>query len=96
MSFIKGWKLLKKDVPEDIKLNIALDQTKYIKRSISEVEETFYSLVIGYSDYLFVFRDWVMSIRPLIDIPVSLIGAFFIMYLMGYTINVLSLLAIVL
>jgi len=45
--------------------------------------------------YLF-FRDWIIAIRPLIDIPVSLIGAFFIMYLMGFTINVLSLLAIVL
>ncbi|MDZ4810904.1 MAG: efflux RND transporter permease subunit, partial [Bacteroidota bacterium] len=45
--------------------------------------------------YLF-FREWIVAIRPLIDIPVSLIGAFFIMYLMGYTINVLSLLAIVL
>ncbi|HMR44745.1 MAG TPA: efflux RND transporter permease subunit, partial [Saprospiraceae bacterium] len=42
------------------------------------------------------FREWLMAIRPLIDIPVSLIGAFFIMYLLGYTINVLSLLAIVL
>lgn len=96
-EFYKRLEVIKKDVPEDIKLNIALDQTKYIKRSISEVEETLFialSLVILII-FLF-FRDWVMSIRPLIDIPVSLIGAFFIMYLMGYTINVLSLLAIVL
>lgn len=96
-EFYKRLEVIKKDVPDDIKLNIALDQTKYIKRSISEVEETLFialSLVILII-FLF-FRDWVMSIRPLIDIPVSLIGAFFIMYLMGYTINVLSLLAIVL
>ncbi|MFZ9719278.1 MAG: efflux RND transporter permease subunit, partial [Chitinophagaceae bacterium] len=42
------------------------------------------------------FRDWIIAVRPLIDIPVSLIGAFFIMYLSGFTINVLTLLAIVL
>ena len=45
--------------------------------------------------YLF-FRDWLIAFRPLIDIPVSLIGAFFIMYMCGFTINVLTLLAIVL
>src|SRR5450756_1586457 len=45
--------------------------------------------------YLF-FRDWLLAFRPLIDIPVSLIGAFFIMYVMGFSINVLTLLAIVL
>src|SRR4030095_7652212 len=45
--------------------------------------------------YLF-FRDWVIAFRPLIDIPVSLIGAFFIMYILGYSVNILTLLAIVL
>ncbi len=88
---------IKKDVPSDIKINIALDQTKFIKQSIAEVEETLLisiTLVILII-YLF-FRDWLIAIRPLIDIPISLIGAFFVMYLMGYTINVLSLLAIVL
>lgn len=96
-EFYKRLDAIKKEVPKDIRLNIALDQTTYIKRSISEVEETLFiaiSLVIIII-YLF-FRDWTMAIRPLIDIPVSLIGAFFIMYIMGYTINVLTLLAIVL
>lgn len=96
-EFYKRLDAIKKDVPEDIKLNIALDQTTFIKRSISEVEET---LIIAFIlvvliIYLF-FRDWLIAIRPLIDIPVSLIGAFFIMYLSGFTINVLTLLAIVL
>ncbi len=96
-EFFKRLEQIKKDVPDDIKINIALDQTKFIKKSISEVEETLLiaiTLVILII-YLF-FRDWLIAIRPLIDIPVSLIGAFFIMYLMGFTINVLSLLAIVL
>lgn len=96
-EFYKRLEDIKKEVPEDIKINIALDQTKFIKKSISEVEETLIIAIIlvVLIIYLF-FRDWLIALRPLIDIPVSLIGAFFIMYLMGYTINVLSLLAIVL
>jgi multidrug efflux pump len=96
-EFYKRLELIKKDVPEDVKINIALDQTKFIKKSILEVEETLMIafILVVMIIYLF-FRDWIIAIRPLIDIPVSLIGAFFIMYLMGFTINVLSLLAIVL
>lgn len=96
-EFYKRLASIKKEIPSDIKLDIAMDQTEYIKRSITEVQETLFiaiALVILII-YLF-FRDWLLAIRPLLDIPVSLIGAFFIMYLLGYTINVLSLLAIVL
>lgn len=96
-EFFKRLEQIKKDVPEDVKINIALDQTKFIKKSILEVEETLMIafLLVVMIIYAF-FREWIIAIRPLIDIPVSLIGAFFIMYLMGFTINVLSLLAIVL
>ncbi len=96
-EFYKRYEEIKKEMPADIKLNIALDQTKFIKKSISEVKDTLMislGLVILII-YLF-FRDWLLAFRPLIDIPVSLIGAFFIMYLCGFTINVLTLLAIVL
>lgn len=96
-EFYKRLEQIKKDVPDDISINIALDQTKFIKRSISEVEETLIIAIVLVVIIIYLFfRDWLIAIRPLIDIPVSLIGAFFIMYLMGYTINVLSLLAIVL
>ncbi|MBO9682126.1 MAG: efflux RND transporter permease subunit, partial [Flavisolibacter sp.] len=96
-EFYKRLEQMKKDVPEDIKLNIAMDQTRYIKKSISEVEETLMiaMVLVILIIYLF-FRDWIIALRPLIDIPVSLIGAFFIMYISGFTINILSLLAIVL
>jgi len=96
-EFYKRYEQIKKEVPADIQLDIALDQTKFIKRSISEVKETLMIsiLLVVLIIYLF-FRDWIIAIRPLIDIPVSLIGAFFIMYLFGFTINVLTLLAIVL
>ncbi len=96
-ELFKRFEDIKKDMPEDIKLEINYDQTKFIRKSISEVKET---LIIAFVlvviiIYLF-FRDWIIAIRPLIDIPVSLIGAFFIMYLAGFTINLLTLLAIVL
>ena len=88
-EFYKRLDQLKKDVPKDIRLNIALDQTKFIKRSILEVEETLLIafVLVVLVIYLF-FRDWLIALRPLIDIPVALIGTFFIMYLSGFTINV--------
>jgi multidrug efflux pump len=96
-EFYKRIEDIKKDLPDDFKVNVALDNTTFIKKSIMEVEET---LIIAFIlvviiIYLF-FRDWVIAFRPLIDIPVSLIGAFFIMYISGFSINVLTLLAIVL
>jgi multidrug efflux pump len=96
-EFYKRFEQIKKEMPEDISLNIAMDQTKFIKRSISEVEDTLFIAfgLVVLIIYLF-FRDWLIALRPLIDIPVSLIGAFFIMYICGFTINVLTLLAIVL
>jgi multidrug efflux pump len=96
-EFYKRYDQLKKEMPADVKLDIALDQTKFIKKSISEVEETLLiSLGLVILIIFLFFRDWLIAIRPLIDIPVSLIGAFFIMYICGFTINVLTMLAIVL
>ena len=96
-EFYKRLDQLKKEVPADIKLDIAMDQTKFIKDSITEVEETLIiSLILVVLIIYLFFRSWLIAIRPLIDIPVSLIGAFFIMYLSGFTINVLTLLGIVL
>lgn len=96
-EFYKRYELLKKDLPKDYTINIALDNTRFIKKSITEVGETLgIALVLVILIIYLFFRDWLIAFRPLIDIPVSLIGAFFIMYLMGYSINVLTLLAIVL
>jgi multidrug efflux pump len=96
-EFYKRLEQIKKEVPEDIKLNIALDQTVFIKRSISEVEETLLAsfLLVVLIIYLF-FRDPIIALRPLIDIPVSLVATFFIMYLCGFSVNVLTMLGIVL
>jgi multidrug efflux pump len=88
---------IRKDLPPDITLKVALDNTKFINQSISEVEETLLIsfVLVVIIIYLF-FRDWLIAFRPLIDIPVSLIGAFFIMYVFGFSINILTLLGIVL
>jgi len=96
-EFYKRFNQMKKELPSDYKLDIALDNTQFIKRSITEVEETIVIalILVILIIYLF-FRDWAIAFRPLIDIPVSLIGTFFIMYMLGYSINVLTLLAIVL
>jgi multidrug efflux pump len=96
-DFYKRMDQIKKEVPDDIKLDIALDQTVFIKRAITEVEETLLIsfLLVVLIIYLF-FRDIVIAIRPLIDIPVSLIATFFVMYLCGFSINVLTMLGIVL
>ena len=96
-EFYKRLAVLKNEVPKDIELEVALDTTKFVRKAIAEVEETIFIAVglVVIIVFLF-FRDWIVAIRPLIDIPVSLVGAFFIMYIMDYSINVLSLLAIVL
>ena len=96
-EFYKRFEQLKKDVPKDINLNISLDNTLFIKASVTEVAETIIlSLILVILIIYLFFRDWAIAIRPLIDIPVSLIFTFFIMYICGFSINVLSLLAIVL
>lgn len=96
-DFYVRLKQIEKDLPPDITVKVALDNTKFINNSITEVKET---LIVSFVlvviiIYLF-FRDWLIAFRPLIDIPVSLIGAFFIMYVCGFSINILTLLGIVL
>lgn len=96
-EFYKRYDQIAKDLPKDYKLNIALDNTTFIRQSVNEVAETLIlSLILVILIIYLFFRDWSIAIRPLIDIPVSLIGTFFIMYIMGFSVNVLTLLAIVL
>jgi multidrug efflux pump len=96
-EFYKEYQSLKKDLPKDIKLNIVIDNTIFVKQSVVEVAETLgISIVLVIIIIFLFFRDWAIAFRPLIDIPVSLIATFFIMWLFGFSINVLTLLAIVL
>ncbi|MDP1814322.1 MAG: efflux RND transporter permease subunit [Leadbetterella sp.] len=88
---------IEKTLPPDIKLGTILDYTTFVKQSVEEVVETLAIAIILVVIIIFLFfRDWIVAVRPLIDIPVSLVGTFFIMYIFGFSINVLTLLAIVL
>ena len=88
---------MRKDLPEDVHFDYGFDNTKFIRASINEVETTVYEAFVLVIIIIFLFlRDWRVTLVPCIVIPVSLIGAFFIMYLCGFSINVLSMLAIVL
>ena len=96
-EFYKRFDEIKKTLPPGLNINIGYDRTKFVRQSVNDVVTTLgiaISLVILIV-FLF-FRNWVIALRPLIDIPVSLIGSFFIMYIFGFSVNVLTLLAIVL
>jgi multidrug efflux pump len=96
-EFNKRIAQIEKDSKSDIQLKVLIDNTLYIRQSLAEVEET---LAISFGLVVLViflfFRDWLIALRPLIDIPISLVSTFFIMYVAGFTINILTLLAIVL
>jgi multidrug efflux pump len=96
-EFYRRLEYIKKDLPADVGLEIGFDSTKYIRSSISEVQETIITAFILVVAIIFLFlRDWRTTFIPVITIPISLIGVFFIMYMMDFSINVLTLLGIVL
>jgi len=96
-EFYKRFDEVKKNLPPGFRLDIGYDKSKFVRASVKDVRMT-----IGIALFLVImivylfFRNWVLALRPLLDIPVSLISAFFIMYVFGFSINVLTLLAIVL
>ena len=88
---------MQKDLPEDIEYTYGFDNTKFIRASIDEVKNTVYEAFVLVIIIIFLFlRDWRVTLIPCIVIPVSLIGAFFVMYVAGFSINVLTMLAVVL
>lgn len=88
---------LEKDLPADVEAGIAFDNTVFIRNSINEVKDTIFEAFILVVLIIFLFlRNWRTTLIPVLAIPVSLVGAFFIMYLAGFTINILTLLAVVL
>jgi len=96
-AFYKRLDEIKKSDRSNFEFNVLIDNTKTIRQSLSEVKET---LMISFGLVVlvifFFFRNWLIAIRPLIDIPISLIATFFIMYAAGFSINILTLLGIVL
>ncbi|MCH7410716.1 efflux RND transporter permease subunit [Belliella sp. DSM 111904] len=96
-EFYRRLEFIEKDLPEDVSLDIGFDSTSFIRSSISEVQETIITAFILVVLIIFLFlRDWRTTFIPVLTIPISLIGVFFLMYLMDFSINVLTLLGIVL
>lgn len=96
-EFYERIEQIKKDLPEDIELGIGFDVTDYIRKSIGEVQQTvILAFVLVIMVIFFFLRDWRTTLIPIIVIPIALIGSFFIMYLADYSINVLTLLGLVL
>lgn len=96
-EFYKRLDQIKENTPKGMELHIGRDKSIFVRQSVSDVVET---LIIAISLVILIiflfFRNWIIALRPLIDIPVSLIGTFFVMYIFGYSVNVLTLLGIVL
>ena len=88
---------LKKDLPPDILVGYAFDQTLSIRKAVNEVQDTILIAFILVVIIIFMFlRDWRTTLIPILAIPISLIGTFFVMYIFGFSINILTLLGIVL
>jgi hydrophobe/amphiphile efflux-1 (HAE1) family protein len=96
-EFYKRLEQIKQNLPEGVELTMGRDRSEFVRQSVHDVVETLIIAITLVVIIIFLFfRNWVIAIRPLIDIPVSLIGTFFVMYMFGYSINVLTLLGIVL
>ncbi|MFZ1684186.1 MAG: efflux RND transporter permease subunit [Candidatus Zixiibacteriota bacterium] len=96
-EFYRRIEVIKKELPEDLHLNIAQDTTANIRRAITEVVETIAIAFLLVLLVIFLFlRHWRTTVIPMLAIPISLIGSFFIMYVAGFSINILTLLGIVL
>ena len=93
----KRMEQMKKDLPEDVRFKYSFDNTRFIRASIDEVKQTIFEALLLVIIIIFLFlRDWRVTLVPCIVIPISLVGSFFVMYLCGFSINVLTMLAIVL
>jgi multidrug efflux pump len=89
--------VIKRDLPADITAELGIDFTLGIRKAITEVVETILIAFLLVMLVIFIFlREWRTTLIPIVAIPVSLIGSFFIMYVADFSINILTLLGIVL
>lgn len=96
-EFFLRLKEVNKNLPAGLIIDVGYDRSKFVRQSVQDVTETLFIAILLVVIIIFLFfRDWIIALRPLIDIPVSLIGSFFFMYIFGFSVNVLTMLAIVL
>jgi multidrug efflux pump len=96
-EFYRRLEIIKKDIPDDYTVEIGYDFTKYVRKSVREVEETLLIafVLVAFIIYAFL-RDWRSTLIPVIAIPVSIVSSFVFVWLLGFSINVLTLVGIVL
>lgn len=96
-EFKRRVEIIQKNLPPDIQVSWEFDASRFIRKSVAEVTQT---ILIAFGLVMLVIflflRDWRTTVIPVVVIPVSLIGSCFIMFLAGFSINVLTLLALVL
>lgn len=96
-EFYKRMAQIKEEIPAEYSISIGYDFTKFERKAVKEVRQTILiSLILVIMIIFFFLRDWRSTVIPVIAIPVSLIGAFILMAIFGLSINVLTLLAVVL
>ncbi|MBK9333033.1 MAG: efflux RND transporter permease subunit [Ignavibacteria bacterium] len=96
-DFRKRYEILKKEIPADYRLEVGFDFSTFVRSTVKEVEETIIIAFILVLLVIFFFlRDWRSTLIPVLAIPVSILSGFFIMFLAGYSINVLTLVAMIL
>ncbi|MEJ2190617.1 MAG: efflux RND transporter permease subunit, partial [Acidobacteriota bacterium] len=96
-EFRRRVEMIKATLPADIDVSLVFDSSRYIRKSVAEVQQTIF-IAFGLVMFIIFFflRDWRTTLIPVLVIPVSLIGSFFVMYAAGFSLNVLTLLAMVL
>ncbi len=93
----KTMKRLKENMPEGIDYSIVYDPTVFVKDSIKSVIKTLFEAVALVVLVVIIFlQNWRASIIPLLAVPVSIVGTFAFMYVLGFSINVLSLFGLIL
>ncbi|MEX0661869.1 MAG: efflux RND transporter permease subunit [Balneolaceae bacterium] len=96
-AFFERVEAIKLDLPDDVEVAVGFDSTEYIQQSINEVQQTIFIALALVIAVIFLFlRDWRTTLIPVIVIPIALIGCLFIMFVAGFSINVLTMLAVVL
>jgi multidrug efflux pump len=96
-EFYRRLEQIKQVLPPDYTAEIGYDFTTFVRNSVREVEETLTIAFALVALIIFAFlRDWRATIVPVLAIPVSIVSAFFIMYMLGFSINILTLVGLVL
>ncbi len=88
---------IRAELPSDIEVTVGFDTTEFIRESIKDVQSTIFLAFTLVVLIIFLFlRNWRTTVIPMLVVPITLIGSFFVIFVAGFTINILTLLAMIL